>query len=565
MALNTKRFVNVVAALALSFGVSTATLLPKPTQAAEKIYITFGPFGTSLPVKSLETFAETGTIDRDFQFFARNLDANALAQLRAVLRRRFKINSVAFNQLAYTRMGEDGLKSLGLIIKTETGDNGAIALRGAMTLAANDPQGFSSVSLLQQYPSRSVQIDAQQLLKLQQYLTTVIDYRDTSVVAIQEQAKREADAEKPPNFSQMEVLWKPGKLTYRKLTFTVPSFGYVLPPATQAPVRNFPLDVYLPQSTKPLPIVVLSHGLGSRREDLAFLAEHLASHGFVAVVPEHLGSNKGAQTALAEGLLYSDPNQTEFVDRPQDIQQSLDFLTSRAKTDPNLRNRLNFNAIGMFGHSFGGYTTLAIAGAEFNLQRLSQICKIDRVYVNPSVFLQCSADGLPTTGYRLRDPRIKAAIAINPVAGEVFDSKGVSKIQIPMMLISGTNDFVAPASTEQIHPFLWLTSKQKYLVTMQPASHNSFYPPQKNSPPLSALGQLLQGPDPVLGSQYIKALSVAMMQVHLNNRVDYAPYLTASYAQFLSQNPLELRMVRSLTAEQLEAAFGKKPPIPIFP
>jgi len=565
MVLYTKRFVNVVAALALSFGVSTSALIPKSAQAAEKIYITYGPFATSLPVKSLETFAETGTIDKDFQFFARNLDANALAQLREVLRRRFKISPVAFNQLAYTRMGEDGLKSLGLIIKTETGDNGAIALRGAMTLAANDPQGFSVISVLQQYPTRNVQIDAQQLLKFQQYLTTVIDYRDTSVVAIQEEAKRESSVEKPPNFSQMGTLWQPGKLPYRKVTFTVPSRGYVEPPETQAPVRNFPLDVYLPQSTKPSPMVVLSHGLGSRRQDLAFLAEHLASHGFVAVVPEHLGSNKGAQTALAEGLLYADPNRTEFVDRPQDIQRSLDFLTSRAKTDPNLRNRLNFNAIGMIGHSFGGYTTLAIAGAELNLQRLSQICKIDRVYVNPSVFLQCSADGLPTTGYRLSDPRIKAAIAINPVAGEVFDSKGVGKIQIPMMLISGTNDFVTPALTEQIHPFLWLTSKQKYLVMMQPASHNSFYPPLENSPPLSALGKLLQGPDPVLGSQYVKALSVAMMQVHLNNRAEYAPYLTASYAQFLSQSPLALFMVRSLTGEQLEAAFGKKPPIPIFP
>lgn len=55
--------------------------------------------------------------------------------------------------------------------------------------------------------------------------------------------------------------------------------------------RSVPVDFYVPnQQAKPgapIPVIVISHGLGSDRTTFAYLAIHLASYGFAVLVPEH--------------------------------------------------------------------------------------------------------------------------------------------------------------------------------------------------------------------------------------------------------------------------------------
>ncbi len=60
----------------------------------------------------------------------------------------------------------------------------------------------------------------------------------------------------------------------------------------------FLADIYLPVAQTPRQIIVISHGLGSDRTSFAYLAEHLASYGFVVAVPEHPGSNSKQHTSI---------------------------------------------------------------------------------------------------------------------------------------------------------------------------------------------------------------------------------------------------------------------------
>ena len=76
---------------------------------------------------------------------------------------------------------------------------------------------------------------------------------------------------------------------------------------------------------------------------------------------------------------------------------------------------------------------------------------------------------------------------------------------------------------------------------------------------------ILKSPRPDLGRQYVYALSVAFFYRYLANRSDYQPYLTAPYGQAIGQEPLDLRLVRSLTPEQIHKAYGKRTPWPIVP
>ena len=54
---------------------------------------------------------------------------------------------------------------------------------------------------------------------------------------------------------------------------------------------ELPVRVFLPAATTPSPIILFSHGLGGSREGNAFLGEHWAKRGYVAVFLQHPGSD----------------------------------------------------------------------------------------------------------------------------------------------------------------------------------------------------------------------------------------------------------------------------------
>jgi len=55
--------------------------------------------------------------------------------------------------------------------------------------------------------------------------------------------------------------------------------------------RDIPVRVYLPANTAPEPVILFSHGLGGTRTGSAFLGEHWAARGYVAVFLQHPGSD----------------------------------------------------------------------------------------------------------------------------------------------------------------------------------------------------------------------------------------------------------------------------------
>jgi len=331
--------------------------------------------------------------------------------------------------------------------------------------------------------------------------------------------------------------------------------------------RRFIVDLYLPERlSQPAPVVVISHGLGSSPDAFAYLGKHLASHGFVAVIPQHLGSDATHQQGLLKGIFSSNVNPVDFIDRPLDIKYVLDQLEQMSQTDPTMKGKMDLQNVGAIGHSFGGYTVLALAGADPNNERLRQECPNLPPGINAAPALQCLATRLPPFNYHLSDPRIKAVFAISPITSIVLGPENLGKIKIPTMLMGGSNDFVASVVPEQIHPFIWLTTPEKYLALSIPSGHSyADATGGDQNPAPGGLDQLLSGPDPRQAREYVRELSLAFMQAYLANRPEYKAYLSPGYAQFVSKKSLQLDLVHSLTPAQLKQAFGKTPPIPVVP
>ncbi len=537
----------------------------KPASAAERIRLTLAPLEISISVAELDTFAKTGEATGGLRFYLQRLDERRQAEFRSFLQRRLDVSPEVISQISYSLMGERTLRELGQIIRTHNNLDGFHALRGSLLLAASDPEGMTVVNVLRRFPGYSVRLNAGQLLALWREFGNVLDYRDSSVEAIRQAMVAESAAEPVIDPTGMANLATPG-------AFRVERRGLALRRDRQslngtAIERPFGVDVFLPVGvTQPAPVVVISHGLGSTRSAFAYLGEHLATHGFVAVIPDHIGSGEEVRTALLDGVLGSDINPVEYIDRPLDIQFTLDYLEQLAETDPEWTGRMNLQQVGVIGHSFGGYTALALAGAPLNSTRLQQTCSQPLFSLNAAPILQCIANRLPPYAYPLRDERIRAAYAISPITSVALGPEGLSQIQVPTMISAGSNDFIASIVQEQIHPFLWLTTEPKYLAVMVPSGHVvADATPTSNDPTSQQLLLLLAGPEPELGRDYVQELSLAFMQAHLANRPEFADYLTASYVQATSRDGLDLLLVRSLTPEQLELAYGATPPIPIVP
>ncbi len=308
-------------------------------------------------------------------------------------------------------------------------------------------------------------------------------------------------------------------------------------------------DLYLPTRSAPpgsLSVVVMSHGAASSRQTLAYLAEHLASHGYAAVVLEHEDNGRQFEQFLSGFAQPPDP--ITLISRPKDVTAVLDALTAMAATDPSL-GRLNLAGVGVVGHSLGGYTALAVAGATFNLEALRQVCPSSTqsgISLNLSLLVQCEvlrvATELPNS---LRDERVTSASAISPLTSHIFGAAGLSQVTIPVMVVAGTDDYFTPALPEQIEPFDWIASAKKHLVVVNGGTHFSFLEGDTSGGALPLPAGLL-GPDAQAAHPYLKGLSVAFLNRYQRGEPAAAAYLNQLYLDTFEPYPFRVSIVEAL-------------------
>jgi predicted dienelactone hydrolase len=507
--------------------------------AAEKIYISYGAIERSISVNSLEGYAKEGIIDDDLATYAEYVSPGRLLQLQRVLLARIDLSPVAVSQFLYTPTGKTLLERLGEVVQTESRQSGFYALRAALILAAADPEGLTLLNILQKFPT-NVRVNMGRTLQLAEALETLISQSRRAIALISERSIAAAQQQEV-DFTQLPDLRSPGGFSWSKQTLKL---------TDRRRHRTFVADLYLPTPDSRLfPVIVISHGLGSDRTSFIYLAEQLASYGFAVAVPEHPGSNAEQLRLLFSGQAAEVAEPNEFINRPLDVKYLLDELERLNAAHPSWR--LNVQQVGIIGQSFGGYTALALAGASLNFNQLRRDCDRPKDVWNLSLLLQCRALALPLTQYNLQDRRVKTAIAINPFTSSIFGELGLKKIQLPVAIVSSSADTIAPALPEQIIPFAWLTTPQKYLVSIDRATHFSTIGESvSDSDPIPLPAQVI-GPNPAIARRYISVLSVAFMKTYLAKNPLYRPYLNSSYIETISQAPLDASLVSSLPLAQL--------------
>lgn len=181
----------------------------------------------------------------------------------------------------------------------------------------------------------------------------------------------------------------------------------------------------------PLPVAVYSHGSGGVGALGYPYAERLASHGWIVVAPDHTGN-----TTL-DFLGGGDSFVRSALDRPLDIRAVLDALD-----DGVAELVADTDAVLLFGHSFGGYTSFAVAGARLDPGAIAPACSSDSTEPDCVLLADPAVQEAAREG-RFADTRI-AAIAPQAPAVFGFEANALADLDVPVFLMSSGRDRTTP-------------------------------------------------------------------------------------------------------------------------
>lgn len=190
--------------------------------------------------------------------------------------------------------------------------------------------------------------------------------------------------------------------------------------------NSFAAYAAFPQGPGPFPLVLVAHGFQLPGSQYEGYARHLASHGYVAVIPEYPTSFFGFS----------------HVEAAQDVLSSLDWALAEATLGPIIDESL----VGTTGHSLGGKLAFLTASLDDRIQAAIALDPVDSA-------MNCSPQDCPDVSSAM--PAIPTA-----VLGETLDATGSFQACAPAA--DNYTTFYAGASSPSLE------------VTVLGASHMSF-------------------------------------------------------------------------------------------
>ena len=188
-------------------------------------------------------------------------------------------------------------------------------------------------------------------------------------------------------------------------------------------------------------LILLSHGNAGTELGHSVLAQALARNGYLVAALRHPGDNWQDRS-----LIETSPERY-FDERPRQASRVIDAILA----DPAWKDRIATDGrgprVGALGHSAGGYTVLALAGAKPDLSRMRKHCLAeaseDPIFCGmgrPGVAMPPSSAATPS----LEDERVRAIVAMAP-AGVVLTAESLATVRPATMIYEAELDrFLVP-------------------------------------------------------------------------------------------------------------------------
>jgi predicted dienelactone hydrolase len=224
------------------------------------------------------------------------------------------------------------------------------------------------------------------------------------------------------------ALWYPTRAAPAPL-FLTGSLSACRSPAMLCRLVAFEMQVAnnAPPADGKFGLIVISHGAGGFSLNHRDLAIALASHGYVVGAPAH---PRGKDNDISGVSVW--------IGRPKQVSRVIDVLLE----DAELGSHIQRERIGVVGHSNGGYTALAVAGAKPSPAASIAHC---RQHLDDSKF--CSYGGAATREATrevgdipdVRDPRVRAIVLMAPNAAP-FTDEALARVAVPVRVYGAERD-----------------------------------------------------------------------------------------------------------------------------
>ena len=205
----------------------------------------------------------------------------------------------------------------------------------------------------------------------------------------------------------------------------------------------FSLDVAI--GSKPVDkvkaLILLSHGIGGSELGHSFLAQALARNGYLVAALRHPGDNWQDRS-----LIEKSPERY-FDERPRQASRVIDAILA----DPAWKDRIATDSrgprVGALGHSAGGYTVLALVGAQPDLARVRKHCQAEAS--EDPIFCGIARSDVamapsPAAASSLKDERVRAVVAMAP-AGVLLTAESLAGVRPATMIYEAELDrFLVP-------------------------------------------------------------------------------------------------------------------------
>lgn len=262
--------------------------------------------------------------------------------------------------------------------------------------------------------------------------------------------------------------------------------------------RKVSYKTYCPVDTDkgPFPVIVWSHGLGGSRDGAGFISRFVAAHGYIVVHIQHPGTD----STLWEGKPGHpwDVIRATHIPRSATLQRFKDVpftLSQLRKLD--IAPHMNFERIGMSGHSFGAMTTQVMAGQR---------------------------RGYGARQYSLHLPQLKAGIVYSPVPMRKKKDHGPEDfyggIKIPLLIMTGTDDDSPIENfgyTDRLEVFTHSGGPEQHLLVLDQGDHMVYN---------GSRGKLDANPKRDIHEEIIKILSLAFWDAYLKDDQKAKKWLT---------------------------------------
>jgi predicted dienelactone hydrolase len=206
---------------------------------------------------------------------------------------------------------------------------------------------------------------------------------------------------------------------------------------------NCGATVCLTPSQNKRKIALISHGAFGSPIEMNWLGYALASQGWLVVGVAHYGES------WVYGKDTIDPSVlARFWQRPEEVSFALEQLTNKGLFNLDI----DTNNVLMLGHSAGGFTALALAGAKLEAGKSERYCALTTAKNDKSCDYN-RKDNKPLSGERLNaittkqakmlDKRIKAVISLDPALGHAVNESSLMNVTVPTLIIGSVeNDFL---------------------------------------------------------------------------------------------------------------------------